>query len=345
MRDQAPISRRDRHPAPSILALSLLALLLSGVGCRLSLSRPPARTVTIQRGGDEGNSAQPPETPPARDPLEIAIRENNDVREVVARPVLAENMVFLVGAGARDGQAGSASAFANVGVAYGAPLWSAAGVRWQADGQFGRREGERFDSRISLGLFYRSPPDPERAEGRFGPLDLQAVAQKAVGGGVYADYVRTRDDSDLFGLHGILGFSPIEDHHLGLISRFSLNKERVEAGRRAGIGERILVRHDVTWGCEWSEVLATELSVGYQGGHIRGLVTGIRIGALLRQNVSLRPSFESNFEGDYAAGLQLVWEFGGQRRPLLLTRYGSQSESDHTPFLPADLSLIHLDRD
>lgn len=324
----------------------VLVVLWAAVGCRGPAPREAGE-------GDEPVTPPMAEAPRPAEPadeeiarlLEAAEFDNSQVARVDPRPALVENMVLFAGVGARDSAADDATAYVNVGVAYGAMLWEVPGIRWQADAQFGRREGERFDSRISAGLFFREGNGSLDPEGSRALLSPYQPPELSLGGGVYADYVRTRDDSDLFGLHGIVGASVSERHHVGVASYFSLNKERVEQGRRAGIGERILIRHDLSWGYEWSEQLGSEISVGYQSGHVDGPVFGLRVGALVRSNVMLRPSFESNLEGDFAAGLQLVWEFGGERKPLTLTRYGAQSDSDHTPFLPPDLGVIHLDRD
>ena len=316
------------------VAALIACLSVISSSCASPTPSPPEETSLPVPGDPEAPAPEgaAPEPPPDADDwdskLAKAEAESKLVAESVEFPAVIRGLLWDFEVGAEREPENSASAFAGSGINYGARVSERFPFGFQIGTRIVKREGDRIDALTSGGAFTR---------------DLTVFGRRA-GLALLADYVRPRSDADLFGLRIITGVELSEQDHVGVKVSVPLNRDTVRETDEK-FRQRLLQRTDLFWTHDFASGFCTELFLGYQGGDVASPAVGVRAGIPFRADITIVPAFETNTEGNYAVGVQLVFEFSGRERSAVVTRFTRQDGDDYTPFRLLSFTSVLIDND
>ena len=260
--------------------------------------------------------------------LEAAGQADRALAPPTSAPQEIQNLLVELTTGATEQPSDDASAFGSLGVNYGAPLPIESPFDYQVGADITKREGSRLDIHIASGLSLR---------------DGDFLGETLWGAGLFFDYFRTREDTDLFSLRGTAGLSLPTRDHIGWRGRVALNEDEVlEAGVPIA-KQRLALRNDIVWGRDFTDRMAAEIYAGYIAGDVDAAVFGVRFGVSTDNKISFVPNVEFTEDGDYTAALLVRYEFSDHKVPALITRYLTQGPRDHTPFPLQSFSELVID--
>ncbi len=216
---------------------------------------------------------------------------------------------------------------ASVGANYTIPLLPQYSIAAQIGGDVTFREkGTEYD--VTTGIFKRG---------------LKLNDSFELGGALLLDYRHTQRDGNIFGVRPSVGVDIGEDDSFGVEGVLPLDSETVARTPTMKIVQEMVRRVDAHWGHDWTQELATEFSGGYMFGEIDSPVVGAQGAYALHPSINLALIGEINFEGDYAAGISVVFDLSSSGRPSTVRRYGSKQglvpfTKRSFPFMVTELS-------
>ncbi|MEM7167885.1 MAG: hypothetical protein AAF581_20705 [Planctomycetota bacterium] len=266
--------------------------------------------------------------------LEAAGEADRALAPPSSAPQEIQNLLIEATVGASEHPLDDGTALGAIGINYGGPAPIESPFDYQVGADITKREGNRLDIHIASGLSLR-----DRGFVRAVP----SLGEALWGAGLFFDYFRTREDTDLFALRGTVGISLPTRHHIAWRGRFPLNTDEILEDGTASADEKVLLRNDLVWGVDFTDRVAGELTLGYLSGDVDEPVFGVRLGFSTDNKISLIPSIEVTADGDYAATFLIRYEFSDHKVPALITRYVTQGPRDHTPFPLRGLSELVLE--
>jgi hypothetical protein len=287
---------------------------------------PPRGGGAVPAGPVEGR--RPSEDLKDLDLLANAKKEDQNLGAAYSRPWAIENLSTEAAGGAASEPGGHGSALGSLGVNFGTAAFEKQRIGVQVGATMAKRKEDKLDGAITTGLSIRDLGRSQAVKG---------------GAALLADFLRTTNDTTLFGLRGFTGLTLRRNDHLGASGvlpfyRKGLKEDDPTAGR-----EHLLARSDFLWGHEFTEQIGTEASAGYLYGDVETFVFGGRVSAVLFPNWSVTPAGEVDLHSHYAFGVHLVYDLSGQSRSSMLTRFGSQRKEDYTPFRKMGFSQLLLE--
>lgn len=309
---------------PRVEVATAHAVLARADGASLAPAQATSPPAAAGEGTSEAGTSEPGATDPhVRRLLEAAGAADRALAPPSSAPQEIQNLLVEAVVGSSEHPEDDASAIGSIGINYGGPLPIRSAFDYQVGADITKREGARLDIHVATGVSLR---DEEFRGGG------SVLGDALWGAGIFFDYFRTREDTDLFGLRGTFGVSLPTRHHLGWRGRFPLNEDDVLENGVPGTEQKLIVRNDLVWGVDFFDRFAGELALGYLAGDVDEPIFGIRCGYSTDNKISLIPAVEFTPDGEYAATLLIRYEFSDHKVPALITRYVTQGSRDHTPF-------------
>jgi len=141
-----------------------------------------------------------------------------------------------------------------------------------------------------------------------------------VAGATLFDFEHTFDGANLWSFRPILGLTVSDKDAIGATASFHINTDNGEQSTPYAAG---------FWNRTWNDKIASEAKVGYQFGAIKETFGSAQVAYGFNKNVNLVALGEVNGNGDYTAGLAVVYGFGGTGQHSTLANIRGV---DATPF-------------
>ena len=287
-------------------------VLISLVGCALPVAPENSAPIDSSFGAAGQASTDELTAPPGDAEIGAAADRESDAANT---PTKRWRNLFVDVTNAALDDPGESSTYAgSVGANYTVPIAPRHLVALQLGGDLTFREDNpEFD--VTGGGFARG---------------LSLTDDIEAGAALLVDYRHTQRDAALFAARPTGGVDLGENDAVGVQGVIPLNDDTVRRRATERITQRITRRADVFWGHRWNETLWTEISGGFQFGDVDSPIFGGQIAYAIHPAVNLAGIGEINLDGDFAAGVSIVFDLGKSGQASTLRRFGSSAGL--TPF-------------